>query len=312
MIDKFIAALVIVILVVTACSAGAQEAATTTAPVATTTTTTAPTPASTPAPEAGTTVTDTLGPNSAEVRGQLYEVLRRYPPEVAKVLKLDPTLWQNQAYMNNYPALAAFIAQHPEIPHNPRYYLAEIWLPNDPVPQTAAAQLWGDFFEGIAIAGVFGGIALVVMWLIKTILNQRRWSRLARVQTEVHTKLLDRFSSNEELMAYINTTAGKRFLEAAPIPVQEQAPAASAPLTAPLNRVLWSVQAGVILGALGLGMLWVSLIADKEVAPAMGGLGILALAVGVGFVLSAFISVVLSRRLGIWSPPPSMTDTAAE
>jgi hypothetical protein len=310
MIDKFITALVIIILVVTACSAGAQETTTTIAP-ATTTTTAAATQATT-TPADNSALTSTLGPNSAEVRSQLYEVLHRFPPEVAKVLKLDPTLWHNQSYMSNYPALAAFIAQHPEIPHNPRYYLAEIWLPNDPVPQTAAAQLWGDFFEGIAVAGVFIGVTLVVMWLIKTILNQRRWSRLARVQTEVHTKLLDRFSSNEELMAYINTTAGKRFLEAAPIPVQEQAPAASTALTAPLNRVLWSVQAGVILGALGLGMAWVSRIAEKDVAPALAGLGILALAVGVGFVVSAFVSIVLSRRLGIWSPPPPMTDTAAE
>src|SRR5687767_5417481 len=115
MIDKFITALIIVIMVVTACSAGAQETETTTTPPVTTTTAAAATP---PA----TTATAILEPNSRETRSQLYEILNRLPPEVGKVLKLDPTLWNNPTYMNNYPALAAFVAQHPEVPHNPRFF----------------------------------------------------------------------------------------------------------------------------------------------------------------------------------------------
>src|SRR5688500_17728459 len=125
MIDKLITVLIVVIMVVTACTAGAQETETTTAPPATTTAAGAPAAATRPA-------TATARASSAEFRAELYGILRRLPPEVPKVLKLDPTLWHNPSYMNTYPALAAFVAQHPEVAHNPRYFLEDVWLPNDP------------------------------------------------------------------------------------------------------------------------------------------------------------------------------------
>ena len=50
-------------------------------------------------------------------------------------------------------------------------------------------------------------------------MENRRWNRIFRLQTEVHTKLIDRFGNNQELLTYMDTEAGKRFLEAAPIPV---------------------------------------------------------------------------------------------
>ena len=44
------------------------------------------------------------------------------------------------------------------------------------------------------------------------------------MQYQVHNKLLDRFTSNEDLLAYVQTPAGRRFLESAPIPLQDEAP----------------------------------------------------------------------------------------
>lgn len=305
MLDKFITVLIVVLMVLAACTAGAQETETTTAPPVTTTTATT---SAAPAPETTTTIAEPA--SSTEVRNELYAILRRLPPEVAKVLKLDPTLWSNPSYMANYPTLQAFVAQHPEVAHNPRFFLEDVWLPNDPLPRTASMELWEDLLEGIFIFVVVSAIAFALGWLIRTILNHRRWSRLARVQTEVHTKLLDRFSSNEELMAYFNTTAGKRFLEAAPIPVQEASPAPQ--IAAPINRVLWSMQAGVIIGTASLGLVVVSWISDKDVAPALSGIGVLGIAVGIGCIASAAASMILSKRLGIWSTPGSMTDTPAE
>jgi len=70
--------------------------------------------------------------------------------------------------------------------------------------------------KAVAVAG-FGLAIGVLTWLIRTIIDYRRWSRLSKVQAEIHTKLLDRFSSNEELAAYIQSPAGSRFLESSPI-----------------------------------------------------------------------------------------------
>ena len=86
------------------------------------------------------------------------------------------------------------------------------------------------------------------------IVTHRRWNRLSKVQYEVHNKLLDRFTSNEDLLAYVQTPAGRRFLESAPIPMQDEAPM----LSAPFSRILWSVQAGIVLTIAGIGLLYVS------------------------------------------------------
>jgi len=39
----------------------------------------------------------------------------------------------------------------------------------------------------------------------------------AKVQAEAHTKLLDRLTSNDELLAYVQSSAGSRFLQSAPM-----------------------------------------------------------------------------------------------
>jgi hypothetical protein len=40
---------------------------------------------------------------------------------------------------------------------------------------------------------------------------------LSKVQTEVHTKIVDRFTANDDLLAYIQSPAGSKFLESSPI-----------------------------------------------------------------------------------------------
>ena len=288
MIDRLLTVVIVVLVLVTACTAAAQTTDTATTTDASTTTTTAAT--------STTLISET---DSRDTRERLRQVLHRLPPEVGKVLKMDPSLWRNQTYLNTYPALAAFVAAHPEVAHNSEYYLEGVWIPSDPVAETSGMRMWRDMMEGLSIMAVSGTIIFIFVWLIRTIVQHRRWTRLSKVQAEVHNKLLDRFGSNEEVMAYINTGAGKKFLEAAPIPLE------SGPreVSAPISRVLWSVQAGLILGALGIGMKIVSMSAEKDVAPAMSGLGVLAIALGLGFIVSAGVSLILSRRLGLWSAP---------
>ena len=99
--------------------------------------------------------------------------------------------------------------------------------------------MWRSIGGDIAGFSVFLVITFVLIWAIKTLIEQRRWSRLSSIQTEVHSKLLDRFTSNEELLAYIQTPAGKRFFESAPIPLE----AGPRPMSAPVGRIFWTVSA---------------------------------------------------------------------
>lgn len=254
-----------------------------------------------PAPATATaTATAAIDADSRQTREELKSLLRRYPPELGYVLKLDPTLFGNQTYLTNYPALANFIAQHPEVAHNPSYFLDEVTLPNERYePDPPGLRMWrqivGDIFGGIA----FVIVTSVLIWIIKTLVDQRRWNRLSRVQTEVHGKLLERFTSNEELLAYMQTPAGKRFFESAPIALE----AGPRPMQAPISRIFWSLQAGLVLIAMGIGFDLVSLRVKGEASEALYGLGMIGLLIGVALAVSAGVFYVLSRKFGLWQPP---------
>jgi hypothetical protein len=241
-----------------------------------------------------------ISQDARQTREEFENLLRRLPPTVGRVLRLDPSLMRNQSYLQPYPALTAFLQQHPEVPNNPGYYLEnvsmQLWYPPEPRdPRSDAISMWRNLIEGFFMLIVFLTISAGVIWIIRSVLEYRRWARASKVQTEVHGKLMDRFTSNEELLAYIQTPVGRRFLESAPVPVE----APARPVGAPFSRILWSVQAGMVLGAAGLGLLFVSGRVIDEVAQMLFGIGVLALAVGVGFVVSAAVSLLLSQRLGL-------------
>jgi hypothetical protein len=242
-----------------------------------------------------TSTTTFIEVDSAETREALQVVLSKYPPQVSKVLKLDPALFSNQTYLANYPALATFVAQHPEVVHTPAFYLESIWIPNDPLPETASIRVWRDMMEGVWIFLIVTIITGTFLWLIRTLIEHRRWSRITRTQAEVHGKLMDRLTSSEELLAYIQTPGGKRFLESAPI-AMDAGPRA---VSAPIGRILWSVQVGVVLAAGGFGLQYVSRNVEKSVGQPLLAMGVLAVAIGIGFLVSAFVSFILSKRLGL-------------
>jgi hypothetical protein len=260
---------------------------------------------STPASSTSTVVTDS---DSHETREAFETMLRRYPSQLARVLKLDPSLMSNQTYLANYPALATFLAQHPEVLHSPAFYLERVSIPENPAGETTSERVWRSTMEGVSIMMVFALIFGVLIWLVKTIIDHRRWSSVSKTQADVHNKLLDRFTANEDLLAYIQTPAGKRFLESAPIALDNGPRAVSAPV----GRILWSVQVGLVLAAGGFGLQIVSGSVEKNVAQPLLAMGILGISLGVGFVLSAVVSFILSRKLGLWESPAAPQSTTTD
>ncbi|PYR58125.1 MAG: hypothetical protein DMF91_17885 [Acidobacteria bacterium] len=203
--------------------------------------------------------------------------------------------------------LATFLAQHPEVAHNPGYFVGEYrdnqWQ-NDPRRQVI--QLMEGVLAGLAVLTGFVTLVGVVGWLLKSLIDYRRWLRLSKVQTEAHSKLLDRLTSNEDLLAYIQSSPGRRFLESAPIPIDPT----TRPISAPVGRILWSVQAGLVVAMGGLGLLYVSheipigTPAYSDLSLPLFVMGIVAVALGGGFVLSAVVAYAISHRLGLFDAPP--------
>ena len=131
--------------------------------------------------------------------------------------------------------------------------------------------------------------------MAQQVVAYRRWVRQTRMQIDVHTKILDRMQSNEDLLAYVQTPAGKAFLEFAPTGPAPETRVSSAPF----GRILWSVQAGVVLAALGIGLRFAQGSVPEEIIPAFTVLGIIVMSIGLGAVISAIVAYVLSSRLGL-------------
>ena len=134
-------------------------------------------------------------------------------------------------------------------------------------------------------------------------MENRRWSRIFSLQNQVHSKLIDKFSSSQELAAYMETEAGKRFLEAAPIPIGIDS-GQRVPNT--VARVLTPIQIGVVLVLLGIGFLMLRH-AGPDMETPMLVLGTVILMPGIGFIISAGITWVLAARLGLM---PSREESA--
>ena len=266
-------------------------------------------PARPPAPVAPSPVANES--DLADTRAQLMRLLRM-SPTLSEVVANDPSLLANQDYVTrNNPELERFLEAHPEVARNPDFYLfadlpngggrrserleRRMWQQN---PPREMSELTRQLISGGSGFLAFFCFAGILLWLIRAFLENRRWARVFKLQSEVHGRLIERFGSNEELLTYMNTEAGKRFLEAAPIPINferdQRIPVA-------LSRVLVPLQAGVVLTLLGIGLL-----ALRHSLPDLDtGLlvfGTVILMPGIGFILSAGLTWLLAARFGLLHP----------
>jgi len=234
-----------------------------------------------------------------ETRQRLRGILQQYPPSVAQVLRLDPSLLTRPEYLSTYPSLAAFLAEHPEVAHNAVFFIGDSRPNGAESGSNQAIRAVQEAMAGLAFFLAFMTILGVLAWLVRSAIEYRRWLRATTIQTDAHMKLVDRLASNEDLLAYMQSSAGQRFLSSSPA-AMDVVPRS---VGAPLNRILWAVQAGVVLAAAGAGLWLAKSNVVEEAAQVLQVLSLLAMALGVGFVVSALLSYALSRQFGLMEPP---------
>jgi len=256
-----------------------------------------------------------------DFRASQDELLRllRLSPTLTTVVSHDPSLLSNQEYVSkNNPQLAAFLAAHPEVARNPDFYLFtrvhhEDGSPNDELQRAVWPELVQprqsrtveDIVQPFMALLAFACFLGTLIWCLRQFLENRRWSRIFKLQSEVHGRLIDKFSSTQELAQYMETEAGKRFLEAAPISAgiepEQRVPNAVA-------RVLTPLQIGIVLVLLGIGLLLIRHIsADTEIPMLI--FGTVALMPGLGFIISAGVTWVLAARLGLMPESPAVPNS---
>lgn len=137
---------------------------------------------------------------------------------------------------------------------------------------------------------MMGSVAFmwVVGWIIKTISNNRKAFRMATMQAELQSKLLDKFGSAPELLDFLQSDASQGFAELVPAEARPN----------PYDKILWSVQAGIVLLMSGLACMFLrdQLSEGFEAFTVLGAMGV---ALGVGFLLSAAIAYLLSKKWGV-------------
>ena len=244
--------------------------------------------------------------DARETRQRLHDILSQYPPSVGYVLRADPTLMTKPDYLAPYPTLAAFLAQHAEVAHNPTFFIGDSPPEQGDGQRRQAAYVVESIFTSAIVLTGFLGFFTLVGWLVRVIVQHRTWLRASKVHSEAHAKLVDRLTSNEDLLAYVQSPAGQRAmgLMAAAHPMHD---AVVQPVTAPVNRILWSMQAGVIVATVGIG-LWIAKgHVIEEASQPLYVVAMLAMALGVGFVLSSLVAYGLSRQLGLLDTEPRST-----
>ncbi len=233
--------------------------------------------------------------SAEETRQRFRDLMRDYPPTLAQVFRLDPSLMSNPAYLAPYPGLAAYLAQHPEVLHNPSYFIGDTRFGNDE-PRRVATEAIQESLAGLAFFLFFMTALFVALHIGRSILEHRRWMHAMKVQTDTHTKLVDRLSTNDELMAYVQSPVGQRFLSST-TPVSLESDRLSN-IAAPVGRILTSVQIGVVATCGGTGLWIAKARVIEEVAQPLHVIAILAIALGVGFVISALLVVWSVRADG--------------
>lgn len=253
-------------------------------------------------PAAAQTVPETaeqalVGRRTAEdTRETLRVLLDKYPRSVAEILRRDPSLMGRPDYMAPYPDLVKYLEAHPEVARNVEFYFEGYgsWQNSQPLDPTFEAL--GVILGGLAVAFVLVLFSGVIIWLVRAFIQHRRWLKASTVQAEFHTKLLDRMSTNEELLAYVQSAAGRRFLEAAPV----RSDTDSASFSAPVGSIIWSLMAGIVLSILGAGFRYAGYFVKDDARDAFVVVGVIILSLGIGFIFASLMAFLVSSRLGLF------------
>jgi hypothetical protein len=219
-------------------------------------------------------------------RGALDRFLDAHPEIESDVLG-DPHRISDPSYIHEHPELQAFLESHPLVKADPRSFISARSWRFSQGGRNDTEELLSYFIP----FSVFVCMLLAVLWVVRTILENRRWNKSFKVHEDVHTKLIDKFASGQELTAYMESDAGRRLLEWTPPSIEGRMPFAA-------GRILWSMQAGLILGLAGVGLLSVRRYVPDGAQPLLV-FGMLGLTIGLGFCLSAVLSYGISKHLGL-------------
>jgi len=141
-----------------------------------------------------------------------------------------------------------------------------------------------DYVVMLFVLPALFGTCSFVLW---TIFSTIRRYKIARLQADLQSKLVDKFATTQDLIAYTDTETGREFLRS--LSVEQRSP---------YDRIIGAVQAGIVSFFFGVALLFLrSRVPGGEQVLLV--IGTIFAALGFGFVLAATASYSLSKSFGL-------------
>src|SRR5947207_4579420 len=148
-------------------------------------------------------------------------------------------------------------------------------------------------FMPMIISMSFFGMVVWIVWLSVSAKNRRM-----QAQTEVQIKLIERFGTSKEFIEFLQSPAGQRFVSGVEVTTALYA----------RDRIIRGFGTGIVISLLGLGFLaiWVFDNHGGFIYP-----GFILLGLGLGFFISALVSLKLSKFYGLINGTQSSVESGS-
>jgi hypothetical protein len=131
----------------------------------------------------------------------------------------------------------------------------------------------------------FLAVWVTIGWAVYLAADTAKQQRRMKAQAELHGRLLDKFGSAQEVVAFLQTPSGAHFVDSL-----------SGDRDEPANGVLRSTHRGIILVIVAIGCLGLTRVYGFDNNPLLV-VGVILLCLGIGFLVSAAVSHRLARTL---------------
>ena len=142
--------------------------------------------------------------------------------------------------------------------------------------------------EAMAMIVVLPTFVVVTAWAFKTVLNFFHNQRLVKLHFSLQDKLLEKLGSSPEAIEYLHSNAGEKLFALA-----------SKERTNPYARIMTAMQAGSVIGLLGVGFLVIPGLVPHEGSEGFTVIGVLAVCLGLGFLASSAAAFFFSKKWGL-------------
>jgi hypothetical protein len=133
-------------------------------------------------------------------------------------------------------------------------------------------------------------VGSTIGWIVWVVFTSLRRYLIAKTKARLQEKILERITSSEALATLAANDSGRHFLES--ITVEENQ------VKSPFGRIVFGVQAGLVLLCFGIAILTL----HRHIYDPVGGfiiVGTGGIGLGLGFLFASAASIFVSRKLGL-------------